>query len=264
MAKSTYFKGGAEVSWQRKKVDGSYELQVPLFPIVDMSIETAVEWTEAYNYSGCIPLLALRLPSKTDMTFKLNTETFTPDTFALGWMGIVIEETQASGTDVPLVVAGELVGAGAIIDIGTFNVEGLIIKDGTDTTTYDVGIDFSFSSAKGYIIPLVGGSIVDGAPLNLTLGTVPAEEYKTVATMKDLTLAGRFIIDTNSQVGNNYRMVIKNATIACEGSFDIIGDEVGKMEFSGSALVDTETITGTYSDYLDVIELNNAKCDKIA
>ncbi|RLA76693.1 MAG: hypothetical protein DRG30_02185 [Epsilonproteobacteria bacterium] len=264
MAKSTYFKGGAELSWQRKNSDGTYGIQQELFPIVNISIETSVEWTEAYNRSGCMPLLALKLPSKTDMQFNFGTETFVPNTFAMAWMGVEIAETQAAETDAALSIVGTLVEQGGIIDIKKFNVEGLIVAAVGGTPVYDLGVDYSFNSARGYVVPIKDGGIADGTPLDLTLGTVPEISYTTVATMKDLTLEGRFIIDTNSQVGNNYRMIIKNATIASEGTFEIIGDEVGKMEFTGSALVDVDTVTGTYSDYIDVVEMNNSSCDKIS
>lgn len=258
MAKSTIFTGGGTLYYQKLNPDGSYE-PIMLFGKTDnISFTTSVEWKEHYDSEGCTQLLDARYPSKKSAEIKFATSEITLEMQNKAFLGNIVETNQAIATAEAVVVAGSLVKRGSIVDIGYYNATVVIVKDVTDTTTYVDGTDYTFDAKSGYITIIATGAIVDLAVLHLTV-TAPAITFNTSATMKQSSLAGRFIVITSSQTGNNYKYIFKNVSVTQDGDFMLKGDEIGTLSFSGSAMVDGAD-NGLLSDYLDIIPLDSSAC----
>lgn len=258
MAKSDIFTGGGKLYYERLLGDGSFEPIMYFGKTDGISFSTSVEWKEHYNSEGCTPLLDAKYPSKKTADIKFDTSEITLAMQNKAFLGDIVQTNQNIATAEPVVVAGNLVKEGSIVDIGYYNATALVVKDATDTTTYVEGTDYTFDAKSGYMTIVEGGGITTGDILHLTV-TAPAITMNTSATMKNSALQGRFTVITSSQTGNNYKYVFKNVSVTQDGDFMLKGEEIGKLSFSGSALVDTVD-NGLLSDYLDIIELDSSEC----
>ena len=261
MAKSNIFTGGGRLFYQKLNADGTYE-PIMFFGKTDgISFTTTVEWKEHYDSEGCTQLLDARYPAKKSAEIKFETSEITLEMQNKAFLGDIISTDQTIATAEAIVVAGNLVTEGSIVDIGYYNATVIVVQDVTDTTTYVEGVDYSFDAKSGYITITPsgdGGTITTGDVLHIAV-TAPAITMNTSATMKQSALAGRFIVITSSQTGNNYKYTFKNVSVTQDGEFMLKGDEIGKLAFAGSAMVDTVD-NGVLSDYLDIVELDSSAC----
>lgn len=261
MAKSNIFTGGGKLYFQKLNADGSYEPIMYFGKTDGISFSTSVEWKEHFDSEGCTQLLDARYPSKKSAEVKFDTSEITLEMQNRAFLGDIISTDQVIATGEAVVVAGNLVKEGSIVDIGYYNATILVVKDVTDTTTYVEGEDYIFDAKSGFITIIPsgdGGDITTGDVLHLTV-TAPAITLNTSATMKNSALQGRFIVVTSSQTGNNYKYTFKNVSVTQDGEFLLKGDEIGTLSFSGSAMIDSED-NGVLSDYLDIVGLDSSAC----
>ncbi len=258
MAGNSIFTGGGKLYYQKLNSDGSYDPIMYFGKTDGISFSTNVEWKEHYDSEGCTQLLDARYPSKKSAEIKFDTAEITLEMQNRAFLGNIVSTDQTAVTEEPVTVAGTEVKIGYIVDIGYYNATSLTVKDDTDTTTYDEGTDYNFDAKSGYITILSGGGISDNDTLHLTV-SAPAITMNTSATMKNSALAGRFIVITSSQTGNNFKYTFKNVSVTQDGDFQLKGEEIGKLSFSGSAMVDSAD-NGLLSDYLDIVELDSSAC----
>jgi len=262
MAKSDIFTGGGKLYFQRLNGDGSYENLMYFGKTDGITFSTSVEWKEHFNSEGCTPLLDAKYPSKKSAEVKFETSEITLDMQNKAFLGNIITSSQTIATAEAVVVAGNLVTEGSIVDIGYYNATLIVIQDETDTTTYVEGVDYSFDAKSGYVTITPSedsGTITTGDILHIAVTAPAIAELKTSATMKNSALSGRFIVITSSQTGNNFKYLFKNVSVTQDGDFALKGDEIGTLSFSGSAMVDSVD-NGTLSDYLDITELDSTEC----
>ncbi len=258
MAGNSIFTGGGKLYYQKQNSDGSYDPIMYFGKTDGISFSTSVEWKEHYDSEGCTQLLDARYPSKKSAEIKFDTADITLEMQNRAFLGDLVSSDQTAVTDQAVVVSGTEVKGGYIVDIGYYNATTVLVQDESDTTTYVEGTDYSFDAKSGYITIIEGGGISDGDVLHLTV-TAPAITMNTSATMKNSSLNGRFIVITSSQTGNNFKYVFKNVSVTQDGDFQLKGEEIGKLSFSGSAMIDGND-NGVLSDYLDIIELDSTAC----
>lgn len=257
--KSSIYSGGGRLYFKKLKADGSYDPIMYFGKTDGITLTSSVEFKEHFDTEGCTPLLDAKYPSKKSMDVKFSTSEITLAMQNMAFLGNVITKTQTIATDEPVVVAGDLVKLGSIVDCGYYNTTVLIVKDDTDNTTYVDGLDYSFDAKSGFITIMANGSIVDGAELHLTI-TAPAITFDVSATMKQSSLLGEFTVVTSSQTGNNFKYIFKMLSVTQDGDFTLKGEEIGTLSFTGAAMIDTTTASGVMSDFLDIIELDSSEC----
>jgi len=263
MAKNEIFTGGGRLYFAKKNGDGSYDNLMYFGKTDGITMATSVEFKEHFDTEGCTPLLDARYPAQKTTEVKFDTSEITLEMQNRAFLGNIVVTAQTTQTDEAIVIPTEEVVEGSIVETGKYNATALTVKDETDTTTYVEGTDYEFDAKVGFItiIPTGdGGSITTGDILHLTI-SYPDFTINTAATMKESALQGRFEVVTSSQTGNNYRYIFKNLSVTQDGDFAIKSpDEIGKLSFTGSAMVDATMAQGNLSDYLDIIELDTTAC----
>ena len=263
MAKNEIFTGGGRLYFAKKNADGSFDNPMYFGKTDGITMSTSVEFKEHFDTEGCTPLLDARYPSSLATEVKFSTSEITLEMQNRAFLGNIITTAQTTASDEPIIIPTEEVTEGSVVMIEKYNVTALVVKDETDTTTYIEGTDYEFDARVGFItiIPILdGGAIATGDILHLTV-SYPDFTINTSATMKNSALNGRFEVVTSSQTGNNYRYIFKNLSVTQDGDFAIKSpDDIGSLSFNGSALVDSTTVSGTLSDYLDIIELDTDAC----
>ena len=261
MARDPIYTGGGSLYFRRKNTDGTYEPMI-LFGRTDgITLNASVEFIEQENTEGMVPTLATKLPKKSTSEIKFGTYDVTVDTLSYAFMGNKVEQSQTAGTNVEVAISGDFVGANAVIPTGIYNGESLVLTDDGGSTTYVEGTDYSINYGSGFITILDGSAIVAGAALKATFGTVPAKTINIVAAMKTSGLTGEFRVVTSSQTGNDYIYIVKEATVVMDGEFMLKGNEVGNLQFVGSALSVGDACTGNdLSNFIDIIEIEKDAC----
>ena len=258
--RSSIYSGGGKLYFRKFNADGTKEPLIYFGKTDGITMSVSVEYKEHYDTEGCESLLDARFPSKKTSEVKFSTSEITLEMLNRAFLGNLLSDTQAAETDKQINVAGTNVKPGYIVDLGVYNAEGITVTNADATTTYVEGTDYTFESKSGYLTILEGGAITAGEDLVVTLSTVPALEIRISAAMKQSALIGEFVVVTSSQTGNNYKYVFKRLSVAMDGDFQLKGEEVGTLSFTGSAMIDTTTVRGDLSDYVDIIELTTDAC----
>ena len=105
---------------------------------------------------------------------------------------------------------------------------------------------------------LDSGSISTDDILHIT-ATYPAYNYTGLAAFKNSTLEGKFIVVNDTDTENDYKWIIKRASVTMDGDLSLKNaDSFATISFSGACMVDTTTVSGEWSDYIDIIPINAA------
>jgi hypothetical protein len=113
---------------------------------------------------------------------------------------------------------------------GVENVENVVVKDQTDTTTYVAGTDYTVDTEEGFIEILAGGSIASGETINVT--------YDIVAQTQDRVLSGSSLIQgalrfrSRNGVGGQRNFYMPKVTLRPNGEFALKGEEWQNMGFN--------------------------------
>ena len=260
MARSSIYSGGGRLYFKKLNADGTKDPIMYFGKTDGITMTVSVDYKEHNDTEGCEALLDARFPASKKTEVKFSTSEITLEMLNRAFLGEITSISQSAETDKNITVAGSEVKPGYIVDLGVYNATGITVKDSTDATTYVENTDYTFESKSGYLTILEGGSIAEGDELHVTLATVPALETRISAAMKESALQGEFIVITSSQTGNNYKYHFKRLSVSMDGDFQLKGDEIGTLSFSGSAMIDTDTVSGTLSDYVDVYELTTDAC----
>lgn len=256
MARDTYSSGGGKVYYRPRNQDGTYGKRLYFGRTSAITLTANVDYKDAYNTEGKTQLLGKRLPSKTDVSAKWESDQIDVDvlTIALKADKITIAQTAQTGVTATL----SAVEPGSFEELGYYNVSNVVVKDAADTTTYVEGTDYAVRSNVGWIEILEGGAISQGDDLHVTFD-VPDYTATGLAGFKTSSLEGRFEVVQDTDTGNDYMWVFKRLSVAMDGDFSLKNpDEFATISFMGSAMIDTETVTGTWSDYVDVIPIDAA------
>ncbi len=252
-AGSDYFSGGGRLYFEERNSDGSTGALLYFGRTSGITLSAAITYKEAYNSEDATQLLGKRLPAKTDVTATFTTDQVDVDSLALAFNGTKIDMTQAAGTDVAKVVT--VIEVPSFIDLEVYNMTTIVVKDSGDITTYVEDVDYIMHNNSGFLEIVEGGAIIAG-DLNLTM-TYPEYVYTGVAGFKKATTEGRFIVVTDTDTNNNYKVIIKRMSVVMEGDFALKNpDEFTTIPFTGTAVIDTDTVSGTWSDYLDYIPID--------
>jgi len=137
-------------------------------------------------------------------------------------------------------LTGQAITAGALGDgvyIGARQVTGFALTNSSGSTTYTLGVDYTFDSASGFVVPLKGGAIAASAALSWT-GTVPALTGIKVAGATVSTQFVRVEADMQSLVdGTRWRLLIPVYQCKAGGALDLMGKNMLVASLSGNPLV---------------------------
>jgi hypothetical protein len=116
------------------------------------------------NYGQVIS--SATLPGKTNISLILNQ--LDAKNLAVAFLGDVVDGQQASGS----IDAGSPIAVDAIhdryVEIGKEQLSNVVVKDETDTTTYEEGTDYIIHARLGMIKVLSAGSIANGDTVHIS------------------------------------------------------------------------------------------------
>jgi hypothetical protein len=147
---------------------------------------------------------------------------------ALAFLGDVSAFSQASATGATASVTGIY---DRWIEIGKEQISNLVVKDGTDTTTYVEDTDYSVNTRLG-MIKLINQTL-DGATLNLTFDCATVTASKIVGGTSPIIRA-RLVLDGKNYVnGKDCKVIVYSARLRPTTEVDFLSEDFLPLELEG-------------------------------
>lgn len=181
------------------------------------------------NYGQVIA--AATLPGKTNISLTLNQ--LDASNLAVAFLGDVVAGSQGAGS----IDAGTPTAVVAIhdryVEIGKEQLSNVVVKDATDTTTYEVGTDYIIHARLGMIKALSTGAIGDGDTLHIS-GDYAAITYEQITGGTSPIIRARLVLDGVNYVnGRNCKVVVKSARLKPSTEVDFLSDDFLPLELEG-------------------------------
>lgn len=181
------------------------------------------------NYGQVIA--AATLPGKTNIKITLNQ--MDAENLAIVFLGSATAGSQASGT----ISGASPVSVTAIhdrwVEIGKEDLSSIVVKDATDTTTYDIGDDYELNTRLGLIKVLSTGAISNSAVLHVS-GAYGAVAWSKITCADSPIIRARVVLDGINLVdGRNCKVVVKMARLKPATELDFLSDDFLPLELEG-------------------------------
>ena len=168
----------------------------------------------------------------------------TPGNIARFFLGEVTDGDIAV-TDESIVLTD--VKGGTYANLGYINITACEVQDDTDTTTYVEGVDYTLDTG-GLLGIIIGGGIVDGDELHVTLSADATGEHVQYLKGESKTITLRF--EGCAQNGEPVIVDYYKVELAGSGDAPLKGTDPISINFTGGCTPDpTKNPTGTTSQY---------------
>lgn len=178
------------------------------------------------NYGQVIA--SATLPDTTDISLTLNQ--LDAQNMAIAFLGDVSAFTQASGT-----ISGEAITAHAdrYTELAKEAVSNVVVKDDTDTTTYEEGTDYILHDRLGMVKPLSTGGITDGDTLHVNYDHAEVTAEKITGGTSPI-IRCRLLLDGKNYVnGKNCKVLVYDARLKPNTEVDFLSDDFLPLDLSG-------------------------------
>lgn len=239
-----YYSGqGSLYIAERDEVSGKPKALIPVgnVPELTLNIETTkFEHKESETGSRLIDLTIVK---EKKGTFEFKLENLSIDNLALGLWGTKATVTGGSvAVGTPEVVSLQKFMAGAKYALNHPKVSAVVVKDSTDTTTYDVTDDYVVDADNGTITIVEGGAIATAtasAGVDLHVSYTYASYVKVdaftsaAAPTRWLRFEGINTVDDTKVVVDLFKAQFDPMT-----GYSLINEELGAVSMKGSMLAD--------------------------
>jgi hypothetical protein len=176
------------------------------------------------NYGQVIA--SATLPGRTNINLTLNQ--LDAENMALAFLGDVSAFSQASATGATVSLTGIY---DRWVEIGKEQISNLVVKDETDTTTYEVDVDYAVNTRLG-LIKVIKESL-DGSTLNLTFDAAEVTASKIVGGTSPI-IRCRLLLDGKNYVnGRNCKVLVYSARLRPTTEVDFLSEDFLPLELEG-------------------------------
>lgn len=125
------------------------------------------------------------------------------------------------------------VGANSSAPAGVRNLSTVIVKVGAVTKTLNT--DYSLDAASGGVVPLAGGTILEGDDIEVTYD-LAATSYNRVVTAAAAEIEGALLFISNNPEGEQFDYFWPDVLLKPDGDLALKGDEWQQIGFAFDAL----------------------------
>lgn len=250
MANYYYSGQGSLLIAERDPATGQPRGFLPVGNVPEVTINIEVSKYEHKESESGSRLVDINLVTEKKGTFEFTLENLSLDNLAMGLWGekaVIAGGTVAAGTS-ETVVLGKFVN-GAVYALAHPKVSAVVVKDSTETTTYDVGDDYVIDADNGTIRPVAGGAIATATAtvgvslkVSYTYGGYTKVDAFTQAAAPErwLRFQGINTIDNSRVVVDLFRASFDPMT-----GYGLINEELGSLKVTGTLLADSFRTTGS-------------------
>lgn len=166
-----------------------------------------------------------------DATISFSMNIYDPKIVAAYFMGSAVDVTEASGA-YTATITGIL---DKWVDIGHLDLTTCVVKNATDTTTYDVGTDYEVNTGLGMI--KVISAAIDGDELHISGNKAAQSGVKITGATSPIINVGLYLDGKNYVEGTDVKLRVWQAQIRAEGDFDLLAQGgFPELSFAGKML----------------------------
>ncbi|WP_297525125.1 hypothetical protein [Sulfurovum sp.] len=224
-----------ELLLEEYQPDGTLGGMIPFGGTDVIGFSVSVDKLEHNNTEDTEQVLDGNDVIKRTVSLSVETRDITNEMLERAHLASSTTVTQTAATDEAVVLSA--VKLGQVAEIGYRDITALEVKDSTDATTYIEGTDYTYNRKWGTLIPLSGGSIVDGADLHLTL-SVGAVSGKMMTAMASDRKEYRMTFQGMSSKGIYTKYVFEKVDLSLDGDAQLKNTDTAysALTFTGAAL----------------------------
>ena len=198
-------------------------------------LESEIEYIESKNRESKMASTALKVAIEPSGTLKFSTYEMSAQMVAIFMSGSQREVTNEAKTDDAQVIT--TIARGEFVDTGNLKITTFVVQDSTDTTTYEVDIDYNIDKNTGILNLIEGGAIVDDSEIHLTVTTTEWIS-EIVEALKKPTVLAKLVYVEDPLVGERRRITYNKVSITATGSMALKSEEFSVLEFECEILID--------------------------
>jgi hypothetical protein len=240
-SKSKYYNtGGGELKFI-PIVDGVLGTIEDFGQTENISFSTTVETLTHDNTETCTAFEDMNILKKVTGKLSIETLEISPTMLARAFLGAKSEVAIPSGTNVTSNVT--VTALDSTLDIGVKFLNNVVVKDDTDSTTYDLGVDYTINNKKGTIKVIDGGAISLNDTLHLTYDNDAYGDI-TIEGFIHSKLEGVLIFESCAGNGLDYKYTFHRVSLLVNGDYSLKNaTEFNKLSFEGTMLA-SELVNG--------------------
>ena len=198
------------------------------------------------DYGQTLESVAIQQPAD----FTLDLKEVNKESMTIALLGTQAQISTAPGTLTDQPVTAKV---GRWVAIGKENVDSIVVKDDTGTTTFTLDVDYKLNPQLGLIKALEGGLIQDNDVLHVS-GVNKAVSATLISGATSTDIRARIIFDgINKADGLPVIVRVHEAVIAADAAFDFLADDFNTVSLPGKM----KTPTGKNEPF--TIELRDAQ-----
>lgn len=203
-------------------------------------ISTSDELREKYSSAEQSAPLLKRVNVRRTQEINITLDEFTKENLALALMGDNSALAQGSGSVSTAEVFTVQTGMWYKLEFRNVDTGTVVVKDATETTTYDITDDYLVDLVTGRIYIVPTGDISDDDVIHVTAYDYSADTTVTVRSGVDNLIEGlvRFIGDPAA--GPVFEVEVWKVSMTPEGALGFIGDDFAEFTLKGSVLAMAE------------------------
>lgn len=123
------------------------------------------------------------------------------------------------------------------VEVGAVGLDTCVVKDSTDTTTYDVGADYEVNKRTGMIKVLTAD--LDGDTLHVSGNTLAKTGLKITGSTRPMVNVALRLDGKNNTDGSPVLVTVWRAQLRADGDFDFMAEDFPDLSFSGTMTTPT-------------------------
>lgn len=179
-----------------------------------------------FNSDSGVRVQDKQVPISTEYAGALVTDNVNYQNLAALLLGTAATVTQTSATGETAQFAA--VEQGALYDLGAKQVSAVVVEVATVAKT--LGIDYTVDLARGHILIVKGGTIADGATVDVTFNRAAISYNRAVSAGN--AKEGSLLFVADNPEGENIDYLIPDAKMTPNGEFQIKAEEWQQLPFN--------------------------------
>ncbi|MGI6655258.1 MAG: hypothetical protein ACOX5Z_00200 [Desulfobulbus sp.] len=169
----------------------------------------------------------------TASTVALSFNRYDPTILAAAFMGSAAAQTASAGPYTASITAIK----DRWVSVGHRDLDTCVVKDSTDTTTYEEGSDYEVNTRLGMI--RVINAELDGDVLHVSGNTAARTGVKITGSTRPMVNVALRLDGKNFANGSPVQIEVYHAQLRSDTEFDFLGEDFPELTFTGTMLTPT-------------------------
>ena len=241
MGQTKYYNTGGGALKFTPIVDGVAGTEEDFGQTENISFSVETETLTHDNTETCTAYEDMNILKKVTGKLTIETLEISPEMLERAFLGTLTRANTVAGSITAEAVTIVALGVGYPLSVKF--VTNVVVQDATDTTTYDLNIDYTIDADKGIITAIDGGAITASDILHVS-ADYSAYDDINIEGFIDSKLEGILTFESCAGNGVSYTYTFHRVSLLASGDYMLkSAEEFIKLGFEGTMLA-SEIVTG--------------------